>query len=292
LTVLIFWRAKGNILAILELFAGQDKRLSNSKSQMAVWFFVLVASYISLTWLRAQSGGFGLVGGIGIPQNLLLLSGVSALTYAGAKVITQGQVNNNPESKKKANDGEASLANFVTDDDGNTDFGDFQMTIITILAIGVYCVQLFNFLGVLKLYRSVTLPDVDTTILSIFGLSQGAYLTKKAAGAGAVQSPEPTKKATGTGAAQNPEPTKKATGTGAAQSPKPLELGMKAEEVKKLREILNKELELSDSNKLDDTDDNFDQKTQDAVKQFQKLNGFDPTGTVDSKTREKLGMKG
>jgi positive regulator of sigma E activity len=52
---------------------------------------------------------------------------------------------------------------------------------ITLLAVVVYLFQLINFLGVLKLYKSVTLPDVDTTILSIFGLSQGAYLAKKAA---------------------------------------------------------------------------------------------------------------
>jgi len=247
-----------NPLTIRELFVGQDKRLSNSKSQMAVWFFVLIASYISLTWLRGQSGGLGFVGGIGIPQNLLLLSGVSALTYAGAKVITQSQVNSKPGSKSEADNGEASPADLVTDDQGNTDFGDFQMTVITILAVVVYCVQIFNFLGTLKLYQSVTLPDVDTTILSIFGFSQGAYLTKKAAVA-----------------------------TGAQDV---LQLGAKGENVKTLKTILNAKLNLTPP--LDATNDTFDQLTEDAVKKFQNLsvNNLKETGIVDSKTREKLGL--
>ena len=261
LTVLILWWITRNILTIGELFVGQDKRLSNSKSQMAVWFFVLIASYISLTWLRAQNGGLGFVGGIGIPQNLLLLSGVSALTYAGAKAITQSQVNSKPGSKPEANEGKASPANFVTDDQGNTDFGDFQMTVITLLAVGVYLVQIFNFLGSIELHKSITLPDVDTTILSFFGLSQGAYLTKKAAVAGAAQEPEPLKK------------------------------DMKGEEVKKIKTILNTKLGKTLTTPLNDKDDTFDQATEDAVKLFQKQKGLGETGIVDSKTREKLAEK-
>ena len=242
------------------IFVGQDKRLSNSKSQMAIWFFVLLIGYISLSFLRVIYGDLGLIGGIGIPQNLLLLSGVSALTYAGAKIITQSQVDSKPGSKRDAERGETSLANFVTDDDGNTDFGDLQMTMITLLAVVVYLFQLFNFLGVLKLYKSVTLPDVDTTILSIFGLSQGAYLAKKAAVA-----------------------------TGAQEA---IKLGAKGEEVKKLKTILNQKLGNALTPPLNDTDDTFDQATEDAVKLFQSnnKNSLNPTGIVDLKTREKLGL--
>lgn len=253
LTGVILGLAKSNFWAIQELFVGKDKRLSNSKSQMAVWFFVLIVSYISLSWLRSQYGDLGFVGGIGIPQNLLFLSGVSALTYAGAKVITQSQVNSKPDSKPEPIDGKSSLANFVTDDQGSTDFGDFQMTVITLLALVVYCVQVFNFLGTLQLYKSVTLPDVDTTILSIFGLSQGAYLAKKAVVA-----------------------------TGAKEEV--LKLGMKGEEVKKLKVILTAKTKPPLS-----VNDNFDQSTEDAVRKFQQDNQITgEDGFVGSKTREKL----
>ncbi|QLE52438.1 peptidoglycan-binding protein [Nostoc sp. C057] len=63
----------------------------------------------------------------------------------------------------------------------------------------------------------VTLPDVDTTILSIFGISQGAYLAKKAAVA-----------------------------TGAKE---PLKIGSEGEEVKKLKVQLK--LITTDPNRFD-----------------------------------------
>jgi hypothetical protein len=241
-----------------DIFVGQDKRLSNSKSQMAIWFFVLLVGYISLNFLRAIKGNLGFVGGINIPQNLLLLSGLSALTYGGAKVITQSQVNGKPGSKPDAPDKTAGLKDFVTDDDSNTDFGDLQMSFITLLAVVVYLLQLLNFLGTLELHRLVTLPDVDTTILSIFGLSQGAYLAKKAAVA-----------------------------TGAQDV---LQLGAKGENVKTLKTILNTKLGNTLTTPLNDKDETFDQPTEGAVKLFQKQNSLGETGIVDSKTREKLAL--
>ena len=94
--------------------------------------------------------------------------------------------------------------------------------------------------------------------MSIFGLSQGAYLAKKAAVA-----------------------------TGAQDV---LQLGAKGENVKTLKTILNQKLGNASTPPLKDTDDTFDQATEDAVKLFQKNNGLEETGIVDSKTREKLGL--
>jgi hypothetical protein len=37
-----------------------------------------------------------------------------------------------------------------------------------------------HFLGVLEARASVSLPDVDGTVLAMFGVGQGAYLAKKA----------------------------------------------------------------------------------------------------------------
>jgi len=70
----------------------------------------------------------------------------------------------------------------VQNDYGRFDFGDFQMLIVTFLAVVMYLMLIFHFLGYIAKVDTVTLPDVDTTILSAFGIGQGAYLTKKAAG--------------------------------------------------------------------------------------------------------------
>jgi hypothetical protein len=71
-----------------QLIIGEDNRYSNSRFQMAVWFFVLITTYIAALWIRVLWAGWDFIGGVDIPKNLLLLSGMSALTFGGAKGIT------------------------------------------------------------------------------------------------------------------------------------------------------------------------------------------------------------
>ena len=169
----------------LRLVLGQDNRYSDSKSQMAVWFFVGIVTYIAAVYLRATSAGSEFLGGANIPQNLLLLSGMSALSFAGAKGITTNKIQNAVEqgvTDPKPSARAPSFWNLVQDDKGNFDIGDFQMLVVTLLAVGMYLVLVFHFLGTLEMRRTIDLPDLDTTILAAFGLGQGAYLAKKAAG--------------------------------------------------------------------------------------------------------------
>lgn len=178
----------------LKLTIGEDGRYSNSKFQIAIWFFVLLVTYISTLWIRMWFAGCDFIGGVNIPQNLLLISGMSVLTFSGAKAITTSKVadekakaggNQDPKNSANAtpdffkdlthNDGEAGVPSQL-------DFGDFQMLIITLIAVATYLVLTFHFLGTIETAKTVSLPDVDTTMLAAFGLGQGAYLTKKAAG--------------------------------------------------------------------------------------------------------------
>lgn len=223
------------------LLIGEDNRYSNSKFQIAIWFFVLITTYLATVLLRwCHAGGDYLQ--VDIPQHLLLLSGLSALTFAGAKAITISKIDpkntqaaDNAAKNAAAASGAAGMAasevaktvaagyvdpekqqaayvaakkakaatedakqkaitakrnvdqpNFFRDllqnDKGQVDFGDFQMLVVTLLAVGVYLLAAFQFLNHIDVLKVVTLPDVDTTILSAFGLGQGAYLTKKYAG--------------------------------------------------------------------------------------------------------------
>jgi len=183
----------------LKFILGQDNRYSNSKLQVALWFWVLISTYMATVALRIHFAGWGFIGGVNIPQNLLLISGLSAITYGGAKAITTAKVdaamnpapavagavapapNNDPKNALQA--GQARFfRDLVQNDYGRFDFGDFQMLIVTFLAVVMYLMLIFHFLGYIAKVDTVTLPDVDTTILSAFGIGQGAYLTKKAAG--------------------------------------------------------------------------------------------------------------
>jgi len=73
------------------------------------------------------------------------------------------------------------MRDLVTNDSGQADFGDFQMILITAAAVVIFLLSACYFLGMLSFETNVTLPDIDTTLLSTFGLGQGAYLLKKAA---------------------------------------------------------------------------------------------------------------
>ena len=171
--------------APLELIVGEDGRYSNSKTQMAVWFLVVIATYIATVYLRLHRAGWNFFGNISIPQNLLLLSGLSALTFGSAKAITTAKVNAAVAAggaNPKAGGVRSLAANLMQNDAGHFDLGDFQMLVITLLAVSMYLMLIFNFLSTIEAVKTAKLPDVDTTILAAFGLGQGAYLTKKAGG--------------------------------------------------------------------------------------------------------------
>jgi hypothetical protein len=169
-----------------KLILGEDGRFSNSKFQTVLWFGVLVSSYLATFWLRVHELGGEMMGGINIPQNLLLLSGMSALTYTAAKGITVTKINNARAAGLLNIKPFAAAAQFWTDltfnDSSQFDLGDFQMLIMTFLAVGTFLSLIIHFLGSLEARTIVDLPDVDTTILASFGIGHGAYLTKKAVG--------------------------------------------------------------------------------------------------------------
>jgi hypothetical protein len=168
------------------LIVGEDNRYSNSKFQMALWFSILIVSYAATLWLRWWKGDHTF-GEIGIQPYLLALSGASAFTLGAAKGITsnkQTMALQTGASGKVPAEKPQFPYDLLHNDNGQVDFGDFQMLLITLLAAGVYLLQVFQFLGAGQgtSGQVVSLPDVDSTLLAAFGLGQGAYLVKKFAG--------------------------------------------------------------------------------------------------------------
>jgi hypothetical protein len=144
----------------LAFLVGVDNRYSNSQTQLALWFVTVATAYAATVVLRIWSLGFDYVGGVSIPQNLLLLSGLSALSFGGAKVITvqkTGTTGDKPKADKPR------LADLVQNDDKEADLGDFQMIFITLAAVGIFCVSAFHFLGRLSLLGDVTRRRLDAS---------------------------------------------------------------------------------------------------------------------------------
>jgi hypothetical protein len=174
---------------------GADERVSNSKCQAVLWFGAAMTIYLAILVLRLIESNWQLVGGIAIPANVLAMTGLSGLTFAGAKMIAVSKNGGNlPASAPAANaqpvppgtqKQKATEPNWridlFTNDQGELDFGDFQMILIVWLSVVVYIVSAYLMLGNLPLQQHVSLPDVDGSLLAAFGVGQGAYLAKKAA---------------------------------------------------------------------------------------------------------------
>ena len=73
------------------------------------------------------------------------------------------------------------IPDLMQNDNGDADLGDAQMILAALAAVVLFMAAAFHFLGRLAMSTQIVLPDVDTALLSIFGLGQGAYLVKKAA---------------------------------------------------------------------------------------------------------------
>jgi hypothetical protein len=114
-----------------------------------------------------------------------MITGLSAFSFGGAKVITTQKVQAAQRPNQSAPKPAAAQANLLTglvqNDQKQADLGDFQMILITVAASGIFLASAVHFLGELELVATVTLPDVDSTMLASFGIGQGAYLFKKAA---------------------------------------------------------------------------------------------------------------
>lgn len=161
---------------------GLDNRFSNSQTQIVLWFGAVMTAYLALLALRIIYIGWGFVGGISLPQNLIVLSGFSAFSFGAARVIRQSK--DGPGGAAVVDPGVTpKLTDFVQNDAGAADIGDFQMLLIAVIAVVIFLMMTFHAFGQLAVITPTSLPDVDTTLLSVFGIGQGAYLVKKAGSA-------------------------------------------------------------------------------------------------------------
>ncbi|HEX3557221.1 MAG TPA: hypothetical protein VIA62_28680, partial [Thermoanaerobaculia bacterium] len=59
------------------------------------------------------------------------------------------------------------------------DLGDFQLLLVTLIAVVIYLVSAYLSLATLEWRASISLPEVDQTLLGLLGVSHLTYLSKK-----------------------------------------------------------------------------------------------------------------
>jgi hypothetical protein len=195
---------------------GSDGRYSNSQCQLALWFGVAMTMYLAMIALRVVKLDWSYLDGVALTANVMALTGLSALTFGAAKVVTVRKAENAISAQATAAAVSSSAAgstpqqiveaaaiaatnaarigggkpsapepDILTDlfqnDHGEVDIGDFQMIFVTLTAVAIFGLACFNALAMLPYQMHVSLPDVDSSLLAGFGIGQGAYLVKKAA---------------------------------------------------------------------------------------------------------------
>ena len=166
-----------------ELAVGARKPYSLARMQAAVWFFLILASYL---FIGIITGDYGST----ITSTVLGLMGISAGTAIGSSVIDAAPV------RSAAAAAAAAVAaavpgvppalpvaaappavtkgswwlDILSDERGGVNFHRFQMASWT-LVLGIVFIQ--------QVYRSLAMPDFDATLLGLLGISAGTYLGLK-----------------------------------------------------------------------------------------------------------------
>ena len=164
--------------SLRELVNGFDGFGSTSKFQWFLWLIVVIFAYSALWVLRALQGDFSALSDI--PVNILTVLGFSTGTAAAAKGITASYVQTGKVTKTGAPAEGATAANtggIFQDDGGGPELAKIQMVGFTLIAIGIFLASVFHQIATDDITTS--LPNIDSSLLVLMGISQGGYLGKK-----------------------------------------------------------------------------------------------------------------
>jgi hypothetical protein len=77
-----------------KFLVGSDNRFSNSQVQLGLWFGMAMTMYLAMLVLRIVMLDGYFIDGVALTANVMALTGLSALTFGGAKVVTAQKVEN------------------------------------------------------------------------------------------------------------------------------------------------------------------------------------------------------
>jgi hypothetical protein len=189
---------------------GADGWASTSKLQWFLWIVVILFAYTTLWVLRADQGHYSAISQV--PVNVLTVLGFSTGTAAAAKGITSAYVQSNRVSKRSRATAPAGAAppagaaaapagpkpGILNDDTGVPELAKIQVMGFTLVAIGIYLATVIH--QIVSHPVITSLPNIDTSLLVLMGISQGGYLGKKLVtfGSPALYATDPLTAAAGT----------------------------------------------------------------------------------------------
>jgi len=158
---------------------------SLSLFQFFLWTGVIAFGFLSVYLIRISAGVFEAPIAVELPSNILVLMGISTIVpvaRSGMLVEAPKSVNRTIEYKN--------FSWLLQDKHGKPTLAKFQMFAWTVISIIIYLAILFSSVNDLananldeldnkcqeNRYLCLSFPDIDSSLLVLMGLSQGAYL--------------------------------------------------------------------------------------------------------------------
>jgi hypothetical protein len=155
---------------IWKLVEGEDGVSSTSKFQWSVWLVVVLFAYTVLWVLRARSGNYSAI--TVIPANLMAVLGLSTGTAVAAKAIKTAQV-----KSRQVTGAQNAQGGILQDDSGVPALSKIQMIGFTFISVGIFLATLIHQIHSNPVQTG--LPNIDSSLLALMGISQGGYLGTK-----------------------------------------------------------------------------------------------------------------
>lgn len=156
---------------VVRLVVGADGRISSSKSLALAWCVVAGFAVLEVAAENLLAGSVAPL--VSVPTNLLIAIGSSAVTVVSAHGITNAYLARGLIAKPQSST--PSWAELVCDDDGKLDLGKVQLVYAAVIALVLYLTRLLaRPLGVVA-----DVPDIESILMALMGLSQGGYLAAK-----------------------------------------------------------------------------------------------------------------
>jgi hypothetical protein len=175
-----------------KIVVGEDGRVSTSKFQWFLWLMVVLFAYVTLWVIRARGGDYSALPDI--PVNVMTVLGFSTGTAAiakgiavanaprraaaaAAKAVAPGSTPAGPPPPLAPPAGKPAQGLLVDDSTNLPDIAKVQMVGFTFVALGIFLATLFHQIASNPV--ATALPDIDSSLLVLMGISQGGYLAKK-----------------------------------------------------------------------------------------------------------------
>lgn len=155
---------------ILGPIIGQDKRLSTSKTQVAIWTIAVGfgIAFVTARVLFSAAKIEEVLNPERLDEYLILLGGPFAAGVL-AKLTTAAKVDNGTLQKTDAT--ETKPGQLFQDDSGNTDLVDSQYLMFNLIVLGYFLIDLA---------RTSVLPEIPTVLLGLTSAAAVTYTANKA----------------------------------------------------------------------------------------------------------------